>query len=156
MSDGREAAASAGPPPVADIQDPLPESAWLWRRIFVFAVTAWILLLIGLQLDRLGDIAIVSPAEGIKAFIIIIRWLLFIVILMVTYYLVAPSAEQITKMIQTARALKEGVVFSGAAKVVKGDSSAETSATAGKPAPLDLTDDMRADDGELPESERIR
>lgn len=125
-------AASAGPPPTADVQDPLPESTWFWRRVFVFVVTAFACWQTHRAIDRLADIAVVNPAIGVPAFVDLLHWLLFLVILMVTYYLVAPSAEQITRMIQTARALREGVVFSSAAKVAAPGGMAETTLTAGK------------------------
>lgn len=143
-----DAAATAGPPPTADIQDPLPESTWRWRRAFVYVVTLFIAGQTHRAVGRLADIAVVKPDIGVPAFVDLIHWLLFTLILMVTYYLVAPSAEQITKMIQTARSLREGVVFSGAAKVAGPSGTAETTATAGKPA-------AAPGDGELPEAERI-
>ena len=148
MSDTQGPAATAGPPPTADIQDPLPESTWLWRRVFVFVVTGFVCWQVHRAVDRMADIAITSPAIGVPAFVDLLHWLLALVILMVTYYLVAPSAEQITTMIQTARALREGVVFSGASKATAPSGAAETSTVAGKPAASVPTDEAVAEAAE--------
>lgn len=76
-----------------DQQDPLPEPSWLWRRWYTFLVTFAILGLIALAV-------ILMPAEQL-------RWvclaLIALVVLLATYYLIAPSAEHIVSTVQAWR-----------------------------------------------------
>lgn len=100
--------ATGGLPPEVDAQDPLPEATWLWRRVFVFTLTTALCGGIGLVVDRIGS----SQAANItSAYVSITRWMLLLLWFVVTYYLIAPSAEQVTRLIQTARVLKEGVTI---------------------------------------------
>lgn len=86
-----------------DPQDPLPEPTWLWRRLYVYAVTIVILALVWIGVHKLAEIAALEPREGIVSLLRVIQWLIAALICVITYYLVAPSAEQIVKMIQAAR-----------------------------------------------------
>jgi hypothetical protein len=145
--------ATAGPPPMVDVQDPLPESTWLWRRVFVFVVTGFVCWQVHRAVDRLADIAITNPQLGVPAFVDLLHWLLALVILMVTYYLVAPSAEQITRMIQVARALRAGVNFTSSAKATAPSGTAESTAVAGRAPPPAAEKEPAGDEG-LPEGLR--
>ncbi len=64
---------------------PLAESRWLWRRLYVFAVSAgaWLLL------DRL--IAAVPPHAAPR----LAEGLMMLLALTMVLYLVAPSAQQL-------------------------------------------------------------
>lgn len=86
-----------------DPQDPLPEPTWLWRRLFVYAVSIVFLVLIWVGVHRLAEAAMLEPSRGIGALLSAVQWLIAALICVITYYLVAPSAEQIVKMIQAAR-----------------------------------------------------
>lgn len=73
---------------------PLPESNFRWRRIFAYAIsvallgfTGWIIYSLTDQ-RRLADTAF---------------WILLLLWWVVTYYMIAPSAEQIARIIQSAR-----------------------------------------------------
>lgn len=114
-----------------DIQDPLPEANWLWRRIFIFGVTTAVIYLVYLSVDRLGTVAVVRPDIGIAAFVSIVKLLVITIDVLVTYYMVAPSAEQITKMMQTAGLLKSGVQI--ASRVVETPFRRETAQTVAQP-----------------------
>ncbi len=133
-------------PPVAiDAQDPLPEANWLWRRVFTFAAVAVILgILIGLAIatnrivgnvvGRIDTMSAAAVAEIAKeALVVILRmftlmfWALMVTI---TYYMIAPSAEQITKMLQTAGLLKAGVQF--ASRSIETPEKREVAATVGQ------------------------
>lgn len=134
------------PSPVIDAQDPLPEANWLWRRVFTFIAMAVIFaILIGLAVatnrivtnvvGRIDTMSAVAVAEIAKqALVVILRmftlmfWALMVTI---TYYMVAPSAEQITKMMQTAGLLKAGVQF--ATRSVDTGDKREVASTAGQP-----------------------
>lgn len=94
---------------ITDLQDPLPESNWLWRRVYTFAVTGIILFFMWGGLDRIGKVAVVAPAQGIPALLSISKWLVVLCWFSITYYLLAPSAEQVTKMFKTATLLRSGV-----------------------------------------------
>jgi len=118
---------------LSDPQDPLPEANWLWRRVFIFAVTSVALFLVFRAVERLGDIALVRPDIGIAAFVNIVKLLVVTVNIMALYYMVAPSAEQITKLVKTASLLKAGVQIASRAVVKTDGQSEETQATLGLP-----------------------
>lgn len=139
-----------------DPQDPLPEANWLWRRVFIFAVTSAVLYLVYGSVDRLGAVAVVKPEIGIAAFVSIVKLLVFTINVMALFYMVAPSAEQITKMIKTASLLKSGVQINSRARYQRPNHAEETSATIGKP-PLPPTPPVSSDSeasvgGDTPES----
>lgn len=127
MSDGPSA------PAVADVQDPLPESSWLWRRVFTFVVTGVILYFLWCAMDRLSRVAMIAPAEGVPALLALCKWIISLTILMTTYYLIAPSAEQIVKVVQVAGMLRSGVQIAG--RLVSDGDRTDTAKTAGRPAP---------------------
>lgn len=112
---------------IPDPQDPLPEANWFWRRVFVFACATAILFLVYGAVDRLGAVAVVKPEVGIPAFVSIVKLLIFTVNALILFYMIAPSAEQITKMLKTASLLKAGVQFTSRATVD------ERATAAGKP-----------------------
>lgn len=94
--------------PEAPDQDPLPESKWFFRRIYTFAITVFICTVIWFAVERLGAIALVAPEVGIPAYIELVKLLLICLIIFGLNYLVAPSAEQIVKMVQVGRFLRGG------------------------------------------------
>jgi len=100
--------------------EPLAHSNWKARReyAFVLTITLLVVLVLSIVLDRHVD-----P----------VAWLISLV---VSLFLVAPSAEQATKMLATAAALRAGVSFRSTAEVdpSTGGVMAETVAT-GAPAP---------------------
>jgi hypothetical protein len=102
-------------PVITDLQDPLPESNWFWRRVFTFAVTAAVLWMLWGAIDRLGAVAMVRPENGVPALLKLCKALITFSMMMITYYMVAPSAEQIIKMMKTATLLKSGVQVAGTA-----------------------------------------
>ena len=74
-----------------------------------------------------------QPELGITALLTLCKWLIGMVGLMVTYYMVAPSAEQITKMFKTAALLRSGVQVAGKQTVSTHGSHTETAKTVGLP-----------------------
>lgn len=115
-----------------DLQDPLPESSWFWRRVFVFVVTAVILFFLWGAMDKLGSAAILSPDTGIKALVSLCKWLVGFSGVMCTFYLVAPSAELVVKALQVTSLLKANVQFA-ARQTIDSDGASDTATTAGKP-----------------------
>lgn len=95
-----------------DLQDPLPESSWFWRRVFVFAVTSVVLWFLWGAIDRLGAVALISPVNGVPALLELCKWIISLTILMATYYMIAPSAEQIVKIFKVAALIRNGALVS--------------------------------------------
>lgn len=95
-----------------DPQDPLPEASWFWRRVFVFWVTGVVLWFLWGAIDRLGAVAFVSPKEGVPALLELCKWIISLTILMATYYMIAPSAEQIVKIFKVAALIRTGNLVS--------------------------------------------
>lgn len=116
---------------IADVQDPLPEANWLWRRVFCFAVTAVLLFFMWGAVDRIGKVAVVLPVQGIPALVTFSKWTIGFAGLVVTYYLLAPSAEQLTKLVKTASLLKAGVQM--ASRTIQRPDKTETASTVGIP-----------------------
>ena len=124
-----------------DAQDPLPESGFLYRRITVWVVCIAILGLLWFNVHALRAL---EHGDGLVE---ISKWLIVLIGLILTYYLIAPSAEHIVRMVQTVGAWKSGIATSvtTATKSVTG----ATTATKTVVGPT-------ATDGELPESEKIK
>lgn len=132
--------------PVIDAQDPLPEANWLWRRVFVFVCMAVIFgLMIGLawatnrivgnvvgRIDNMNAAMVAEIAkQALSAILVMFRLMFWALMVTITYYMIAPSAEQITKMMQTAGLLKAGVQF--ASRAVETPEKREVAATVGQP-----------------------
>lgn len=73
-----------------DEQDPLPENKWFWRRLFAYVVTAVALGLVGWIVSKLAS---PEPLAHIA------YWLIGLCALLATYYLIAPSAEHVVRMV---------------------------------------------------------
>jgi hypothetical protein len=98
MTDEPTTSSASADPPVAtaDVQDPLPEATWGWRRAFVFAMVTVLCVQLYLLSEKIDDH---DDAYW---------WTLLLLWFVVLCYLVAPSAEQITRMIQSARIIRSG------------------------------------------------
>lgn len=111
-----------------DLQDPLPESSFLYRRITVWVVGIVILALLWYNVHALRHL---EHGDGL---VTISQWLIALLGLLLTYYLIAPSAEHIVRMFQTANILKSGVATSVVSKVTTAAGHVtETKAAAGPP-----------------------
>ena len=137
---------------IVDPQDPLPESNWIPRRWFVFAGRATQTLLVaacGSAIFLLGDD---DATRAIGALLAIVYCLCGLLALDALLYLVAPSAEQATKMIQMVSALRSGVSFRSTASAQTPDASVVATTTAATPepekplAPSDPAGERRSDD----------
>nr|WP_316629675.1 hypothetical protein [uncultured Brevundimonas sp.] len=76
-----------------DPQDPLPEGQWLFRRIFTWTLTVALLGLLGWIIWRM-------PAEALQ---LVALWLIGLIALVVTYYLLAPSAAELARIFAELR-----------------------------------------------------
>lgn len=133
---------------LSDPQDPLPEASWLWRRVFTFvalAISFGVIVglsfavnrIVGNIVGRIDSMDAVNVAQitvvALHVLADMFRMMFYVVLVTITYYMVAPSAEQITKVIQTAGLLKSGVQIASRARVTLPDREEETTATVGAP-----------------------
>jgi hypothetical protein len=109
---------TGGPPPSVDAQDPLPESSWFYRRVYTFIVSAALIAL-------LGYLGFYAPDKNMA-----FKWTASLLSFVIMIYIVAPSADQITRMIQTASMLKSGVSLSSTKTATAPDGSTATATTA--------------------------
>ena len=72
----------------------LPESNFIWRRLFSYALAVGLLLLLSVVVYQISE----SKDLADTAF-----WLMVLLWWVITFYMVAPSAEQIARIIQSAR-----------------------------------------------------
>lgn len=137
------------PRALADPQDPLPEASWLWRRVFTFcalAVSFAVIVGLGYAVNRIVGNVVgrmdSMDARNVAQITIIalgvienmFKMMFYVVMLTITYYMVAPSAEQIVKVIQTAGLLKSGVQIASRARFEGADGQKEdTQGTIGLP-----------------------
>ena len=135
-------AAAATPPPTADPTAPLPESNWLWRRVFVFVAS---LILFGFKwwyAGALGNIALsTNPNTPRQAILDSVHGLVgtiqrdqYLFGLLALLYLAAATTEQITHLVQSAGVLKGGFLSRSTATDDKGNVATATVA-AGPAAP---------------------
>lgn len=86
-----------------DPQDPLPESNFLYRRVTTWAIVMALLALVWHNVEALHGLGAVDGLVEIT------KWLIALAGIVSTYYLIAPSAEQVVRIIQTARVLRQGI-----------------------------------------------
>lgn len=124
------------PPPKIDVQDPLPEQNWFWRRIFIFSVCTVTAIGIWIMVQTMVNLAGGNPTLIVGAFTKIIMWLLLNSWFAMTYYMVAPSAEHVTRMWQAATMFKQGVVSTTTQVAEGADGSRATAQTVTGVAPI--------------------
>lgn len=94
-----------------DVQDPLPETNWFWRRVYTF-----VLSLVSVAFIRYGIEALYALRDGASIYKIT-RYMIGVHVLLITFYMLAPSAEQLVKLVQAAKLLQAGVPMSRRATV---------------------------------------
>lgn len=146
-TDAPAPAGAAQSPMLVDPQDPLPESSWFWRRLIVS---------VGLGLCAIGEAGILAviahigtkalsyrdaangaqiALQSIDALHSLGFWLVIVILVNLALYLIAPSAEQATKMLATVSAWKNGVSTAVASRVALPGGTAASSTVAGPAAP---------------------
>ncbi len=115
----------------------LPETGWVWRRSYAFAVTFTMTVLAWRISERVEDIATLRLA---------LRYAFWTILLMCLLYMAGASAEAITKLVSAVRTTRK-----------------ETVTTAPPPATLTQTasgatkvETPAASDGELPPDQRVK
>ena len=78
-------------PPTAG--QPLAEGRWLWRRLYAFAVSAGLWILLMRAVGRMPSVLLPRVADGLMGLLALILVL----------YLVAPTAQQLVALIANAR-----------------------------------------------------
>lgn len=127
----------APPPPVsvdAAGQDPLPEAKWFFRRIYIFVLSTIFIIGVGWLATWIHQQPGGAASEIIAAEYKMVRWILLLLWFAITYYLVAPSAEQVTRMWQTASVLKSGTAIFTRQTATGADGSTATATTSTAPA----------------------
>jgi len=79
---------------MADDHTPLPENKFTFRRLFSYVIATWLMILLSVLTNRIDDPV---GQKAIAFYVMILLWWV------ITYYMVAPSAEQIARIIQAAR-----------------------------------------------------
>ena len=133
-SDGTQNSAQQGSDPATarvDVQDPLPETNWFWRRVYTFALS-----LISIAIVIYGVQVLHELKDGDNVYRVT-RYMIGVHVLLITYYMLAPSAEQMVKLIQTAKLIGAGIPISRTASVQTPEGGrTEVTTTAGAPTPL--------------------
>ena len=78
---------------------PLPESDFKYRRVFSYAVATVTLALVAWIIWRIEE---ADPLANIAYALLVLNWFC------ITYYMAAPSAEQIVRIVQSARLFGKG------------------------------------------------
>lgn len=94
-----------------DVQDPLPETNWFWRRVYTFALSLISVAFIWFGLEALNSMREPQLVYSVT------RYMIGVHVLLITFYMLAPSAEQIVKLIQAAKLLHAGVPMTRSAVV---------------------------------------
>lgn len=94
-----------------DLQDPLPETNWFWRRVYTFALSLISVAFIWFGLEALNTMR--EPDLVYR----ITRYMIGVHVLLITFYMLAPSAEQIVKLFQAAKLLHAGIPITRSAVI---------------------------------------
>ena len=79
---------------MTDLQDPLPEGSFFYRRWYSYVLTASLIGLLAFTIWQISD------SNELRRIALYECVLLFCIS---TYYMIAPSAEQVVKMLQTVK-----------------------------------------------------
>lgn len=74
-------------------RSPLAEGRWLWRRLYVFAASGGVWVLLAWAVRRVEPVAMARVAEGLMS----------LLGLLLVLYLVAPTAQQLIELIAQLR-----------------------------------------------------
>lgn len=132
MTENTNSASSEIPATAVDVQDPLPESNWFWRRAYSFTMS---LLLVGVTVYVLMGLREAQDAEGLLEMGLRSQWILAGVI---TFYMIAPSAEQIARIVQSARIVTSGATITRTAEVTTPSGTTTSVTTSAGEAPTEM------------------
>lgn len=95
----------SAPPEVVtvDPQNPLPEPSFKWRRILAHMIVLASLALTWHAAEAFHDLG--APDQLLS----LSKWTIGFAALIATYYYIAPSAAELTQIIQSARIIKGGI-----------------------------------------------
>lgn len=92
-----------------DLQDPLPESNWTYRRWFSIGLVVVAMALVGLIVWEMTDALLVivngdaDATATVNALASIAFYLVGLVLAVTVIYQIAPSGEQVVKMFQSVK-----------------------------------------------------
>ncbi len=127
MADQPTTSANLGPPPSIDVQDPLPEAAWLWRRVMTFVCVVpavAVNIAVAIFIFKLGD-----P----KSLLALGKWNIGFAGLSILLYLAGANASEIVKLLQSSKLLAQGVIMQRKATAENEDGKVTATSTAGMP-----------------------
>lgn len=125
-----------------DPQNPLPEPSFFWRRVLAIIVTVAVLLMTWHNLEALHDL---KDARDLLA---LSKWVLALDALVLTYYFIAPSAAELTAMVQSAKIIRGGMTLAAAPQAApQSDSSPQTASAPSEP-PIVAPSPVSGDDSE--------
>jgi len=101
--------AAPAPAPPGETHDPIPESNWFWRRVFVFAACTMVCIGVWGMVITMVHLAGDHAELIVGAFVRIIGWLLLFAWFAMTYYIVGTNGEQVVRIVQTASMFKSGL-----------------------------------------------
>ena len=114
------------PPDVATVRtveheqpSALPETGWLWRRVFVFGLTLGLLLLTWRLTERVSDVATLRMA---------IHYLMLALMLVLLLYLAGASTEAITRLLAAVRTTRKETITTAPPPAVVTDGKVEAAA----------------------------
>jgi hypothetical protein len=122
-----------------DAQDPLPESNWFYRRVFLFGLTIAAVIGCVWVIWPLRVLAYQGNRDAIMGVIDLPFYLLGVIVINTIFYTVAPSGEQVAKMFNLASLLSRGASWmtTSAAAAPGGGQVTVTTRAVGVPAATD-------------------
>ena len=108
---------------VIDVQDPLPESNFFYRRVFAYVSST---ILVGLLAYVTFKMQTPESLRTMALYLSLLLWF------SITYYMLAPSGEQVVRIIQAGRVLRSGVEMTRTARVDRREGVTEARTTAGR------------------------
>lgn len=119
----------------ADLQDPLPENNWFWRRLFVYLATSGLFWLLWIVVERLATTALLRPDVGIPSLETIGKWIIGFGWSLATYYMLGASGEHVVKVFQAAGLFKAGLAHRVTSTTVEPGKTESTTTTTGPATP---------------------
>lgn len=86
-----------------DPQNPLPEASFMWRRIITLGVVATLLALDWYLADKIHDL------KSSRDLLTFAKWNIAVMAAVLTYYFIAPSAAELTNIVQSASIIRHSL-----------------------------------------------
>lgn len=103
-----ETAKATSEPLSVDVQDPLPESNWFWRRVFIFGLTMVLIVGAWWLLSPMRVRVLAGDKTAILGVFDTLWYAFGLILVNQILYTVAPSGEQVVKMFNLSSILTKG------------------------------------------------